>query len=713
MKHLILLITISLLLSPVYAQDIYEPDADTSKIRNLRIDEITVRSPKYNSNIFQLPASATMMPARIIENYQIGSLTDISGLVPNFFMPDYGSKLTSPVYIRGIGTRINTPSVGLYVDNIPYFEKSAFNFDFFDLERIEVLRGPQGTLYGRNTMAGLVNIFTADPSPEARETSLRLSYGNYNQVNTSLLHNQPLSQKLSMMMNFNQLHNGGFYTNNFNNEVVDKLNSYSGRMKLLFTPDEKIRVQLNLSFENSEQGGYPYGVYDFTTQITKPIEYNHPSNYDRKLLSSGLNIERKGRSYRFRSVTSYQFLDDIQDIDQDFTKANIFTVVQLQKQHMVSQEFSMQNYENDRYEYVTGVFGFHQTLDKSVDVNSIPQNAVEAIVNFSTNSGIAFFHQSTLKFAGFALTGGIRADFENASIDYNRTLFLQNNPRPLADVQRSSNFFEILPRFSLQYNSISDFTPYVTITKGYNAGGFNTSINPENHPDDFTFKAEQIWNYEAGLKSRLFQNRLFANLSVYNIDWQNQQIYQPVPTGQGSMLKNAGKSNSKGIELEVKAVPATNFEIWTTFGYNKAIFLDYVRGTVDYTGNYIPFAPKFTTSLGGNYSLNINKPWLQKVHLYAVYQGFGKHYWNEGVIIPNQTTEIKDTYHNAWQDYYGLLNSRVTFAANKVELSFWGKNLLNANYNTHFFTIENPLVRNSYAQVAPPASMGIALKFTF
>ena len=147
MKKLFLSATINLILLSAFAQDMYEPDADTTKIRNLRIDEITIRSPKFNSNVFQLPAAATMMPARIIENYQIGSLPDISGLVPNFFMPDYGSKLTSPVYIRGIGTRINTPSVGLYVDNIPYFEKSAFNFDFFDLERIEVLRGPQGTLY--------------------------------------------------------------------------------------------------------------------------------------------------------------------------------------------------------------------------------------------------------------------------------------------------------------------------------------------------------------------------------------------------------------------------------------------------------------------------------------------------------------------------------------------------------------------------------------
>ncbi len=691
-SHILSLLLITFLMS-AKAQDIYEPDTDTTKIRNLRLDEITVRSPKYNSNVFQLPAAATMMPARIIENYQISNLTDVSGLVPNFFMPNYGSKLTSPVYIRGIGTRINTPSVGLYVDNIPYFEKSAFNFDFFDLERIEVLRGPQGTLYGRNTMAGLVNIFTADPSTEARETSLRLSYGNYNQVNTSLLHNQPLSQKLSMMMNFNQLHNGGFYTNNFNNEVVDKLNSYSGRMKLLYTPDEKMRVQLNLSFENSEQGGYPYAIYDRDTQKANPINYNHPSGYNRDLLSAGLNIERMGSSYRFRSVTSYQFLDDLQDIDQDFTPVNQFVVEQLQKQHMVSQEFSMQNYENNRYEYVTGVFGFHQTLDKTVDVNVIPQNAVDGRTYFNTNSGAAFFHQSTFKFGHFAFSAGIRADYENATIDYAQVMTVAGNPRPLAAVESSLNFFELLPRLALQYNVKGNFAPYATITKGYNAGGFNTTFERD---EDRTFEPEQSWNYEVGLKARFLENRLFTNLALFNIDWQNQQIYQPVPSGRGSMLKNAGKSNSKGIELEVKAVPAANFEIWTTLGYNKASFVEYIRSaTLDYSGNFLPYVPEFTTSIGGNYTLNVNHKLLEKIRLYSVYQGFGKHYWSED--------------NSAWQEYYGLLNSRVTFANRGVELSFWGKNLLNESYNSFYFTA----LGRAYAQVAPPASMGMALKFTF
>lgn len=701
MKQIFYTITLLLFALTSAAQDLYEPDSDTSKIRNLRLDEITVRSPKYNSNIFQLPASATMMPTRIIENYQIGSLTDVSGLVPNFFMPDYGSKLTSPVYIRGIGTRINTPSVGLYVDNIPYFEKSAFNFDFFDLERIEVLRGPQGTLYGRNTMGGLINIFTSDPTDE-RHTSLRFSYGNFSQVNTTFLHNQPISKDLSLILNFNQLHNGGFYTNAFNNEVVDKLNSYSGRFKMLYTPGERLRIQVNVKFETSDQGGYPYAIYNKETQRANPINYNHKSLYQRNLLSSGLNVEYFGKGYRLRAVTSHQYMDDYQDIDQDFTPAKLYFVEQWQNQKMLAQEVSIQSYEKERYEWLFGVFGFHQTLDKKVDITydtdfqvmqKLPGEMVMINSHDNANSGLAFFHQSTLKFGNLSVISGVRFDYEKATLDYNQIRTLMGSSTQLQDVQSSLESFEVLPKVAVQYNIANYITPYATIAKGYNAGGFNSTFERE---EDRSFDPEQSWNYELGLKARFLQNRLFSNLAFFAIDWENQQIYQPVPSGRGSMLKNAGKSKSRGFELEIKAVPFTNFETWATLGYNKAEFVEYIRSaTLDYSGNFLPYVPGFTTSLGANYSINVDRKIVESINIYAVYQGFGKHYWHED--------------NTAWQDFYGLLNSRLTITRKNMELALWGKNLLDETYNSFYFTALN----NAYAQVGKPASMGMSLKFMF
>ncbi|MDR0814784.1 MAG: Plug domain-containing protein, partial [Bacteroidales bacterium] len=143
--------------------NIFAEDPDTFKIKEIVMDEVVVRSFKHDRNFRTQPISAATINRISIENRNISGIKDISSLVPNLFIPDYGSKLTSPVYIRGIGSKINSPSIGLYVDGIPYFEKSAFDFDMNEIESMEVLRGPQGTLYGRNTMGGLINVHTKSP----------------------------------------------------------------------------------------------------------------------------------------------------------------------------------------------------------------------------------------------------------------------------------------------------------------------------------------------------------------------------------------------------------------------------------------------------------------------------------------------------------------------------------------------------------------------
>jgi len=696
MKNIFALI---LFISLIY-NALAQKSEETDSIKNYNLGEITIKSPKYNSNIYEIPAAASMIPSRIIENYQIKSLPDVSGIIPNFFMPDYGSKLTSPVYIRGIGTRINTPSVGLYVDHIPYFEKSAFNFDFFDLERIEVLRGPQGTLYGRNTMGGLINIFTTEPL-NSTETSMKVSYGNFNQLNTNFLHNQPIGEKTAVLLNLGQLHNDGFYTNAHNGEQIDKINSYSGRLKLLYQPVRQIKMQFNFQYENSNQGGYPYAVYHKDTQVADSIRYDHVSSYDRDLLSGGFNFEYAGKRYKMRAVTSYQHLNDYQDIDQDFTPKDMYSVGQRQKQHMFAQEINFQSYENEKYEWLCGIFGFRQTLGKTVDVAygkviqaqlKLPGEMVVSKEYDNTNAGVAFFHQSTLKRGNFSVTGGIRFDFEKATLDYLHYQILLGKSTQKEDVQSSLGFFEILPMVALKYNFGDKITLYGTVAKGYNSGGFNSTFERE---EDRSFKPEQSINYETGVKSWLFNGKLFTNLAFFFIDWRNQQIYQPVPSGQGSMLKNAGKSESLGAELDIKYLPSANIEVWGTFGYNKAQFIEYIRSaTIDYSGNNLPYVPEFTLSFGSRYTIPVKSKILKNINLYAVYQGFGKHYWHED--------------NSAWQDFYGLLNSRISLSNKIMELAIWGKNLLNADYNAFYFTALN----NSYVQLGKPSTLGLSLKFT-
>ena len=141
-----------------------QENATTDTLKQVDLKELEIVSSfKENGLLRQQPSSVSLISQKTMEANHITSLKGVSGLVPNLFIPDYGSRLTSAVYIRGIGSRINTPAIGLYVDNIPYVDKSAFDFGFYEIERMDVLRGPQGTLYGRNTMGGLVRIYTRNP----------------------------------------------------------------------------------------------------------------------------------------------------------------------------------------------------------------------------------------------------------------------------------------------------------------------------------------------------------------------------------------------------------------------------------------------------------------------------------------------------------------------------------------------------------------------
>jgi outer membrane receptor protein involved in Fe transport len=615
-------------------------------------------------------------------------------------MPDYGSKLTSPVYIRGVGNRINTPSVGLYVDGIPYFEKAAFNFDFFDVERIEVLRGPQGTLYGRNAMGGLIHVITNQPHDE-RLTKVSVDYGNYNQINTRISHNQPIGKTFALLGNLSQQHQDGFYTNQYNGKKVDDMNSYSGRLKLLFTPSEQFRASGNIQYEDSKQGGYPYAIYNDDSNEASDVNYNRESLYDRKLFSSGINLEYMAEKFVIRSVSSYQSINDNQEIDQDFTPADLYFVTQDQNINMVAQEINILSQENKTYDWLFGAFAFKQLLDKEVylefgedQLANMPFDQYSYVKTYdNSNSGIAFFHQSTLKFGGLSVSGGIRADYEKATLDYNYDKTINGNESNAAMVESEMDFFEILPKFALKYSISEYIVPYATIAKGYNSGGFNSTFERE---EDRSFEPEHSWNYEAGIKTKWLKQRVYANLAVFYIDWTNQQIYQTVPSGTGSMLTNAGKSESKGIEFEMKALPAKNLETWLAIGYNEAKFVEYVKNeNEDYSGNYLPYVPKISFNIGGNYTVDLNKSWLEKIRFYLTYNGFGKHYWKETNV--------------AYQDYYGLLNGRISFERNNISLSVWSKNMLDESYNSFYFQA----IGNSYAQLGKPATLGINLKVQF
>ena len=675
-------------------------ERDSSLINEYYIQDVLVTANKRNEKLTEVPASITTLNTLQQERQQVETLNDLTHVTPGIHMPDYGSSLTSPIYIRGIGSRINEPAVGLYVDDIPYFEKAAFDFNLFDIQSIEILRGPQGTLYGRNSLGGIIKVYT-EPVTEQSSTHFSLGLGSHQRKQIHLRQNLPLNDQLLFSVSGNYMNHNGYYTNHYEPNTIGGKEDLSGRVKWVYRPSKQTRMQLTIDAKNTRNNGYPYALTNQQGQNGK-INYNHDSYYKRDIVSTGLKIHSNLQGYTLESMTSFQLLDDLQDIDQDFTPQELLYVKQDRQHHLFAQEINLSSPEDRRFQFIAGLFGFYQLRDKSVDVFYGP-DAVQAFhlpsemqknkIYDKTTGGFAAFGQLSYKdflISNLTATLGVRYDYEFNHLGYTYHIYRNDNQTPQDDFQHRKSYPEILPKASLHYRWNQQLVQYFTFTKGYKSGGFNSTFEREG---DQTYKPEYSLNYEGGFKWS--GARLSGKISAYHIDIHDKQVYQIDSLSHGPLLRNAGQAYSRGLEMEMRHRTARGWNNQASFGYTHAQYAKYLKDPLqatDYSGNFIPYVPRFTFSIGTTYRHVFSNSLLQEMQLHGSYHGMGKHYWNDANTLK--------------QNYYGLVNLRATLVFSGVQLSLWSRNTLNRDYNVFMFEAFN----NTYSQQSAPLRFGLTLK---
>ena len=795
-------VTIATGVTPAYSlptnENISAP-ADTTRVIDIE-EVVVIATPKENNRLRQQPLSATSFSQGDMRNNSVTSVKSLSGLVPNLFIPDYGSKLTTSVYVRGIGSRINTPAVGLYVDNIPFIDKSAFDFNYSDIERIDVLRGPQGTLYGRNTMGGLIRVFTKSPF-SYQGTDISLGAATYNNYKASVNHYHRISEKFAFSAGAFYEHEGGFFENVArNNEKIDKGDEVGGRMRAIWLPKDNLKLDFTVNYEYSNQGGYPYQLTnisenDIYYQDLKDdfgkVAYNNECGYMRHLLNGGLNIEHQAENFILSSVTGFQYLKDEMNLDQDFTRKNVYTMSQRQNSKTISEEIVLKSKPGRRWQWTTGVSGFYQWLDTEGPVtfhedgiSSLMEDNVNGIFkkikeekpmmpdmslditdnniliggNFKSpmlSTGI--YHQSTINdiiFEGLSFTAGLRMEYERYWLDYNSNANINFDfkisvmPMPFKDLKSSPNvngnishdYIQLLPKFALQYDFNKNNNIYASVTKGYRSGGYNiqmfseivqgemingmiAALDEKSHgmvsqmggdkiphyeydiQETTMYKPEYSWNYEIGSHMTLFDGRLQADVAAFYMDTHDQQISRFAASGLGRVTVNAGKSRSIGGELALKAQITDNFILNGNYGYTNSKFTEYISNykdaqgklqEVSYNGNYVPFVPEHTFTVGGQYIFRMKSgAWLDNIIVNANYKGAGRIYWTE--------------QNNAYQDLYGTLNGRISLNKGNGQIGIWINNALNTDYQAFYFESMN----RGFAQMGRPMQIGIDLRCRF
>ena len=772
-KHFLLLTVLSMFLciNALSAQE-YRDSTKAVELEEIVVDGIYV---KEAATLPQRPVAGTYINALELERQNINALKELSAFAPNFHIPDYGSKITSSVYIRGIGSRIDQPAVGLYIDGIPMLNKSLFDFDFYDLRSIEILRGPQSTLYGRNTMAGIVNIKTVTPDVDKKHTNMYASYGNYNDVKLHAAHYNNIG-KVAFSLNGYYKQNDGFFTNHYTGKKVDDSQSAGGRAGIKWEKNP-LSLYYTLSYDYLKQGGYPYAQYDSLSGKTLPINYNDYCGYRRNIISNGLQLKWHSAKIEISSATSYQYLDDKMDLDQDFTPKSVFTLTQKQQEHAFTEEILFKPYQSEHnYRWLFGLFGFYKNLNAQAPV-TFREDGISELIEGKVNDieylkmmnmklgitdesfliasnfkyptyGAAVFHQSVynnLFVRGLSITGGVRLDYEKATLEYESysdvdyifspMLLTPRSVETSLSGSESKDFYQLLPKVALKYDLDKNNNVYASVSKGYKAGGFNTQMFadilqkemqdnikedlyhqiPDRGPmisikeslapilltdvnvrdflkETISYNPEYSWNYEIGGHFSFLQKKLYVDVALFYIDCRDQQLTVFSTYGMGRMMRNAGRTESYGVESSVRAKATENLRLNGAYGYTHATFREYNDTENDYKGNFVPFAPQNTFSAGGDYTWNIRRKFLDQIILQAQYSRAGRIYWTEK--------------NNVYQNFYGTLNGALSFQKKYLKLDIWAKNILDASYDTFYFES----MGNRFLQKGKPFQIGVGVK---
>ena len=666
------------------------PDSTANK--NVSLDEIVVTDFKQNKRNLT-PTAVSTISTQQLQNQQIVNLKELTAVMPNFYMPDYGSYANTPVYIRGIGSKSKGSAVGFYVDGVPHFESSAFNIDLSDIAAVDVFRGPQGTLYGRNSIAGIINVYTHNPL-DYQKTRIKVGYGRFNDFVAQASNYSKVSDQFGFSTAISYHHNNGMFTNHFLNEKADKLNEGEGRIGLYWRPNTNWLIHLNSTLTLSKQNGYPYAPYDIVKDELSPISYNRTSPYKRLISSTGFNVRYENGHISFNSQTSYQFIKSHQGLDQDFTPKDIFFTDNSYHQNMLSQDITLKSNDKGRYQWIIGVFGMLLHSNQFAETSYYTRNFSTPTTYKNPTTGYAIYHQSSYNiWRGLSATAGLRFDYEHAKTNYNqeKVTLTTGATAHVRDFISSASFRQFTPKFTLQYLTNKDNLYYARVTRGYKPGGFNTIFKTD---AERTYAPEYSWNYEVGARLKFLNRRMTAEADLFYIDWRHMQTTYTVP-GVGNVIANAGHTDSKGFELSMAYHPIKSLQLTMNYGYTHARYLEYKKSAnEDFSGNRLPMVPNHTLSLDGTYTI-MQAGWFDKVVFNASLTGLGRIYWADDNIVR--------------QNFYATLNAKVSITKGIVTWDLWGKNLTGTDYMAYGFKMST----GNYAQKGKPLSFGTSVSVTF
>ena len=609
------------------------------------LEEIVVTAERREESLQKAPVAVTAVSGDTLKALNITSGQGLAQVVPNLVIGQNGSS--AQVGIRGaISTTpgpFADPAVGFSINGVYIARASAALSSLYDIAQVEVLRGPQGTLYGRNTIAGLINVITAKPKLDKWEGNASLGYGNYNDIEASGMLNVPVSSTIALRGAFDTHRHDG-YSNNAPDRDYGDLDATSGRLEALFKPSSRFDALLSLSIYHNggvggggTTGGAPLGLYAQSTGAT-PYDYqvpNKPTYNDELTRDATLTVNYELPFATATYVGNFRS-DDYQGagplavqgpIVTTFPKGlcasvndpKCFELTVMDNGHQTSHELRL-GHNSDVLKWVIGGYYYRYSDHNLTTQTPSPSGAAVDVFKPGRNveSTHALFGQATLSPLHWArVTGGVRYNDEFKS----QYTLVENGPVGSvsgltcnacvptgAPTQGSFRLHKVTWRAGLDIDLAPNVLLFGSVANGFKNGGINTNGT--------TFKPEQILNYEAGLKNSLFDHRLQINIDAFHELYTNYQSTagQLVGSTVSLITLNAGKATINGVELESMALitPSDRLSFNATYLHARftSFFLPYGDGfngqkPEDLSGNKVPYTPSVTLRLGYQHTFRL------------------------------------------------------------------------------------------------------------
>lgn len=678
------------------------------------LEEVVITAQRREESLQQAPLAVSVFSKEALKTGQVSDIGDIQNWVPNLTL-HVGDASNAVVYIRGVGQidslSFADPGIGIYLDDV-YLGRAQGSFlDVYDIERIEVLRGPQGTLYGRNTIGGAVKYISVKPTGSFT-SDIEATVGNYNRqelkatISGPLIHKQLLG-KISVA----SISHDGYSENSVENLNGSKMDGdrdallWRGFLQYQASDNVQIDLSLDGSTEKPEASRTParetavFGVPANSDPFK--IEANFNDLNEMVVFGSALTISWSiSNNLHLKSISAFRSLDYETHLDLDATAMSVFGIFVDQDQEQFSQEFQLSFDNGGVFSWLAGLYHFRE---HDVTESGIFGPLIELITNSENdqlNKSYAVFGQAYYSFhPKLKLTAGLRSTKENKRFKRSQEIYVPTPFPPtlgegtvITSVDTEDDWSNLSPRLALEYQLSEGVMTYASASRGFKSGGFDgrSSVPAQALP----YEPENLWSYEAGIKSELLQQRLRLNALLFYNDYEDLQLSDfgsdPETGAFQPLFSNAGKASMKGVELEVSALATDFLTINASLGYLDGQYDEYIGPDGEDISNQheLVNAPKWTVRLAPQYRIL-----LSSLSGSSTSRSAGELILAADLSYRSKTYTTVSSSETLSQSAYGLIDVSISYiSANQHwRVMLGGKNLGDKRYINHAFDLSDSL----------------------